>query len=160
MRGLPVTAWWGPAGYGGNDTSSEFEAYAAAGFTIALVSDRGSTRCTGNVTADSAASWAVIQQQLAHCKARGMQSLIDTYRCTPWGGEAQYGGDSQGAVGTYVSRTANHKVGEKRRGGTAGVYGGGSTRVVYNTSIYTSTAGVYGGGSTRVVYNTSIYTSD
>lgn len=115
MRGLPVTAWWGPAGYGGNDTSSEFEAYAAAGFTIALVSDRGSTRCTGNVTADSAASWAVIQQQLAHCKARGMQSLIDTYRCTPWGGAAQYGGDAQGAVGTYVSRTTNHKVGEEER---------------------------------------------
>ena len=39
-----------------------------------------------------------------------MTALIDTYRCLPWGGDANYGGDAQGPVGKFVKRNSNHKI--------------------------------------------------
>lgn len=107
---FPVTAWWGPLGYAGPDTSKELEAYAKAGFTIALVGDRGSDRCTNNATADAIASWDFVSENVKRCEKLGLQVLIDSYRCRPWGGLQNAGGNAQGPVGGFVSRTANHKI--------------------------------------------------
>lgn len=110
---FPITAWWGPVGYSdGKNTSKEFKAYVNANFTIALVSDRTSTRCTGNVEKDSEDSWEFIVEQLRTCRENGMQALVDSYRCTPWGGIANYGGESQSStINTYLTtRTNNHKI--------------------------------------------------
>ena len=102
--------WWGPVGYGGNDTSKEFQAYVDANFTIALVSDRGSDRCTGHAETDSKDSWNFIVDQLNACEKAGIQGIVDTYRCTPWFNTQTYGGASQGTSNGYVTRTFNHKI--------------------------------------------------
>eukprot|EP00939_MAST-03C_sp_MAST-3C-sp1_P000606 g606.t1 len=107
---FPITAWWGPVGYDGDDTSKEFEAYVSANFTIALVSDRSSTRCTGDAEKDSAASWISIQNQLAKCEEYNIQGIVDTYRFSPWGGIQTYGSESQGTANGYVKRIFNHKI--------------------------------------------------
>jgi hypothetical protein len=106
---LPITAWWGPVGYSGPDSSAELEAYAQAGFTQALVGDRGPERCMGPGAAN--ASWQYVVESVKHVAALGMQSLVDTYRCVPWGGEANLGGAAQGGpIGGRVKRIHNHKV--------------------------------------------------
>jgi hypothetical protein len=88
---IPISAWWGPVGYGVNETDSEYEAYVNANFNVVQVSDR-SSRC--HAEADWQASWARIQRQFDRAEAHGMQSLVDTYRCTPWGGPRNFGGYS------------------------------------------------------------------
>jgi len=95
---LPITAWWGPAGYGGGETpTAEYVAYAKAGFTTVMVSDRGSDRC--NNVSDIEASWQFIQQNIEHARAYNMTALIDTYRCLPWGSPDNIGGDWQAGGG-------------------------------------------------------------
>ena len=102
---FPISAWWGPVGYGGASSTPEFEMYAKAGFTNVQVSDRGPTRCT-----DWKESWDFIVDNIRHAAEYNMTALVDTYRCLPWGGEANYGGDAQGPVGKFVQRHNNHKI--------------------------------------------------
>jgi hypothetical protein len=112
FNGLPISAWWGPSGYAhptGNDSNAEFDAYAAAHFNVVMISDRLRDRCQGPNA--SAESWDYIMQNIAHAEAKGMQVLLDSYRCTPWGETSQnIGGESQGAVAAYVPPGSNHKI--------------------------------------------------
>ena len=109
---LPISAWWGPVGYGGPDSTSEWKAYVAAGFNNVQVSDRGPQRCAGPLAA--AQSWSFIKRNIANAAAANMTVLLDTYRCVPWGdGSApreNEGGDAQGPVGAFVANASNHKI--------------------------------------------------
>ena len=106
---FPISAWWPPVGYddaSGKEAKIEFEAYAAAGFTNVQVSDRGSARCTDDWTK----SWNYIVQNIKNAAAANMTVLIDTYRCKPWGGSDNEGGDAQGPTNGYVKPGFNHKI--------------------------------------------------
>ena len=74
------------------------------------MSDRGSTRCTGDTEKDTAESWEFIKAQLESCNKRGIQGIVDTYRCTPWISTEAYGGASQGTSNGYIPFNTNHKI--------------------------------------------------
>lgn len=111
---FPISAWWGPVGYSEpreQKTSDEFLAYAGAGFNNAMVSDRGQENCdNSNSSADWKASWSSIKAQIAMCHKYNMTSLVDSYRCLPWGPPTNIGGDCQGSTGGFVTQRANHKI--------------------------------------------------
>jgi len=100
-------------GYSESDeqkTPDEFLAYAAAGFNNAMVSDRGQDHCdNSNSSADWKTSWASIKGQIAMTHKYNMTSLVDSYRCLPWGPPTNIGGDCQGSTGGFV-HAGNHKI--------------------------------------------------
>jgi chondroitin AC lyase len=117
---FPINAWWGPIGYAESAEhadprpSEEFLAYAAAGFNMLMVSDRGGDHCDNtNASTDWNASWAAIQRDIALGWEHNMTSLIDTYRCIPWGPPAlNGGGDAEGATNRFLSSVSdlNHVI--------------------------------------------------
>lgn len=114
---FPISAWWGPTGYSESRESKdpkpteEFLAYAAANFNNVMVSDRGSEHCdNSNASAGWQASWKSIQAQIALANKHNMSSLVDSYRCLPWGPPTNIGGESQGRTAGFVNGQLNHKI--------------------------------------------------
>ena len=121
---FPISAWWGPIGYGAGKSAgyTELDAYAKANFTMVMVSDRNNRLDAQNRTlncdaSDPSRGWQAsldyLDVQVDQVEKRGMQSIFDTYRCLPWGGAANAGGASQGGGGWVAEKHGaphNHKV--------------------------------------------------
>lgn len=108
---FPISAWWGPIGYAeavehlDPRPTEEFLAYVAAGFNVLMVSDRGGDHCAAE---DWRASWAAIESTIALGHAHNLSSLVDTYRCIPWGPpNLTAGGDADGAVNRWLSSVSD-----------------------------------------------------
>ena len=114
---FPIAAWCGPLGYlSATNDPAELRAYAAANFSQVMVSDRMGARCDeGDPAKGWRASWHFLQAEITEAAELGLQSLIDTYRCLPWGGETNLGGAFQSSpwqapYQPFVSRGSNHKI--------------------------------------------------
>ena len=71
-----------------------------ANFTLMLVADRKFDRCGAGGAAES---WDFMKRCIDHSAQLGMQSLVDMYRCVPWGGANGTGGFGQlWQANTYV----------------------------------------------------------
>lgn len=114
---FPIAAWCGPLGYlSAVNDPAELRAYAAANFSQVMVSDRTSARCDdGDPSKGWRASWQFLQTEITEASELGLQSLIDTYRCLPWGGDANLGGAFQSSAWQapylpFVPTGINHKI--------------------------------------------------
>ena len=117
-KAFPITAWWPP------DSSShnpEVDAYAAAGFNIMMLGDRGPQRCQSDASSASdpvAESWSFVKRQIRFSHdVLNMTAWIDTYRCLPWGSNATVADNNTGgawqssAGGGWVPPIPhNHKI--------------------------------------------------
>lgn len=107
---LAARACRGPVGYGPGG-ADEFQSYVQANFNMVMVSDRGHDRCNNsNSSADWRASWTFIKNQIAAANEHNMTSLVDSYRCIPWGPPSNIGGDAQGPTNTWGRPDDNHKI--------------------------------------------------
>ena len=76
-----------------------------------MVSARGQDHCDPkNSSTDWRASFSFIKAQIALALAHNMSSLVDSYRCMPWGPPTNIGGDAQGAGPGFISKSGNHKI--------------------------------------------------
>ena len=87
-------------------------AYIAAHFNNIMVSDRGTEHCNQSNSSEGwAASWHYIKRQIAIATDHNLSSLVDSYRCLPWGPPTNIGGDAQGTCPSgWCSPTGNHKI--------------------------------------------------
>jgi hypothetical protein len=78
---------------------------------MVMVGDRGHDRCdNSNSTADWQASWAFVRNQIASADKHNLTSIVDSYRCLPWGPPSNIGGDAQGPTNTWSRLDDNHKI--------------------------------------------------
>ena len=78
---------------------------------MVMVGDRGHENCdNSNATADWRASWAFIKNQIVAADSHNMTSILDSYRCIPWGPPSNIGGEAQGPTNTWSKLDSNHKI--------------------------------------------------
>eukprot|EP00041_Stephanoeca_diplocostata_P035753 m.1273087 g.1273087 ORF g.1273087 m.1273087 type:complete len:991 (+) comp24751_c0_seq59:115-3087(+) len=109
---FPIVAWWPPTIPVRGEDPAQFNAYVAANFNMVMPSDRSSDRCDPtNSSADWQASWAYIQDSIKFAWMHNLSSLVDSYRCLPWGPpNVTSGGSAQGPTATFISTTYKHKI--------------------------------------------------
>jgi hypothetical protein len=79
-----------------------------------MVSDPGGDHCdNSNATTSWEASWVAIQRDIALAWQHDVTSLVDTYRCLPWGPPASsVGGGADGATNRFLTSVSdiNHVI--------------------------------------------------